>query len=111
MDAFTVLGEPTRRSIVETVARRGALTAGEISSKFTVSAPAISQHLKVLRDAKILHVERRGRQKVYRVNREAIDEIDRWVAETKKVWEARLDRFGAALAPHPKTPKGSKGKH
>jgi DNA-binding transcriptional ArsR family regulator len=98
MDTFTVLAEPTRRSIIEIVARRGELTATEIGEKFHASPPAISQHLKVLRDAGVLRMKKRGRQRIYRLNVAAIDEIDRWVRQTREVWDSRLDRLGNAVS-------------
>lgn len=98
MDAFTALAEPTRRSIVEMVARQGALTVTEISRPFRSSRPAISQHLKVLRDADFLRVEKRGRRRFYRLNVAPINEIDRWVERTKRLWNGRLDRLDQLLA-------------
>ena len=58
MDKFHALAEPTRRHIVEMLAREGELTAGDIQARFNVSAPAISQHLKVLREARLVQVEK-----------------------------------------------------
>jgi len=98
MDTFTVLAESTRRSIVEMIVRRGALTATEISDQFDSSPPAISQHLKVLRDADILRVEKRGRQRIYQLNAAALDEIDEWVSRTKELWNARFDRLERILS-------------
>ena len=93
-----VLAEPTRRSIVEMVARRGALTATEIGDKFDASPPAISQHLKVLREANVLHVEKRGRERIYRLNTSAIDEIDKWIKRMQELWDARFDRLDKLLS-------------
>ena len=56
MDKFHALAEPTRRQIVAMLAREGAMTAGDIQARFEVSAPAISQHLKVLREADLVRV-------------------------------------------------------
>ena len=58
MDIFTALAEPTRRTIVELLASSGPLSATEISEQFPVSPPAISQHLKVLREVKLVRVSR-----------------------------------------------------
>lgn len=93
MDIFTALAEPTRRTIVGMVAARGELSATDISHKFNASPPAISQHLKVLREADVLRVEKRGRRRLYRLNPKGIDEVDRWVRQTKELWDARLDRL------------------
>lgn len=96
-DTFTVLAEPTRRSIVAMVARKGELTATEIGGRFKASAPAISQHLRVLREADVLRMEKKGRRRFYRLNVAAIDEIDRWVKQTKELWDARLGRLDKLL--------------
>ena len=89
MDIFTAIAEPTRRSIIELLAASGELSATEISDKFHSSAPAISQHLKVLREAKLVRVEKRSRQRIYRINPLAMHELEQW---TK-----RLDRLEKVL--------------
>ena len=72
MDMFSALAEPTRRSILEMLASEGRLSASEIADRFPVSAPAISQHLKVLREAKLVQVEKRAQQRIYEINPEAM---------------------------------------
>jgi len=98
MDTFTALAERTRRSIIETLAERGELSATDIADKFDSSPPAISQHLKVLREAKLVRVEKRSRQRIYRLNPAGMDEIDRWVRQTKELWEGRLDRLDKLIS-------------
>ena len=98
MDTFTVLAEPTRRKMVEMIARQGKLTATQIGERFDSSAPAISQHLKVLLDADVLRVEKQGRQRIYQLNVAAIDEIEAWVRKTKDLWDARFDRLDRLLS-------------
>src|SRR5437016_8144799 len=90
------LAEPTRRDIIELLASNGQLSATDISNNFAVSAPAISQHLKVLREANFVRVEKRAQQRIYRINPEAMSEIEEWVQEMTKQWNARfnvLDRI------------------
>jgi DNA-binding transcriptional ArsR family regulator len=65
MDMFTALAEPTRRDILVLLGTHGQLSAGEIYTKFTSSPPAISQHLKVLRDAELVTVEKHAQQRLY----------------------------------------------
>ena len=65
MDKFSALADPTRRHILEMLARRGQLSATEISDKFQVSPSAISQHLKVLREANLVQMEKRVQQRLY----------------------------------------------
>lgn len=89
MDLFSALADPTRRSIVEMLAERGQLTASEIAREFSMSAPAVSQHLKILRDAGVLHMEKRSQQRLYRLNPEAMTELDVWVQKMTRHLEAR----------------------
>ena len=93
---FYALAEPTRRDIIELLASNGQLSATDISNNFAVSAPAISQHLKVLREANFVRVEKRAQQRIYRINPEAMSEIGEWVQEMTRQWNARfnvLDRI------------------
>ena len=108
MDKFHALAEPTRRQIVEILAREGELTAGDIQARFNVSAPAISQHLKVLREAGVVQVEKRAQQRIYRVNPEAMVEVEEWARRLRQQWAARFDALDALLrAEQCKSPKES----
>ena len=88
---FYALAEPTRRDIIELLASSGQLSATDISDNFAVSAPAISQHLKVLREANFVRVEKRAQQRIYHINPEAMSEIEGWVQQMTKQWNARFN--------------------
>ena len=88
---FYALAEPTRRDIIELLASNGQLSATDISNNFAVSAPAISQHLKVSREANFVRVEKRAQQRIYRINTEAMSEIEGWVQETTRQWNSRFN--------------------
>ena len=88
---FYALAEPTRRDIIELLASNGQLSATDISNNFAVSAPAISQHLRVLREANVVRVEKRAQQRIYRINPEAMSEIEGWVQQMTKQWNARFN--------------------
>src|SRR2546427_6342824 len=88
---FYALAEPTRRDIIELLASNGQLSATDISNNFAVSAPAISQHLKVLREANFVRVEKRAQQRIYRINLEAMSEVEEWGQEMTKQWHARFN--------------------
>ncbi len=98
MDTFQVLGVATRRNIVELLASRGQLSSSEISSQFPVSASAISQHLKVLRESSVVTVEKRAQRRLYRVNPKTIMELETWVNKLKHEWNTRLDRLESVLS-------------
>lgn len=97
MDRFTALADHTRRAILELLAQHGELPAGEIAAQFDVSGPAVSQHLKVLREAGLVRVERRAQQRIYRLNPEGMRDVEEWVGHTRRVWERRLDALEAFL--------------
>ena len=87
MDAFAALGEPTRRNIMEMLSTAGEMPASAIHKKFRVSPPAISQHLKVLKEAGLVGVEKRGQQRIYHVNPESMKQLEKWISQ----FTARLD--------------------
>ncbi len=96
-EIFQALAEPTRCEIIEMLATKGELSASDIFKEFDVSAPAISQHLKVLREANLVQVEKRAQQRIYQINADAIDNLDEWVTKLKKMWSERYDRLDAVL--------------
>lgn len=94
MDTFTALAEPTRRTILERLAANGNMAATDIYRGFASSPPAISQHLKVLREAKLVRVEKRAQQRIYYINPEPMKELEKWIqqfAATKEREFKRLD--------------------
>jgi DNA-binding transcriptional ArsR family regulator len=97
MDMFAALAEPTRRSILELLARNGPLAATEISAQFPVSPPAISQHLKVLREAKLVLMEKRAQQRLYRLNPETLSQFEAWVTHMQQRWSERFDALDTVL--------------
>lgn len=90
MDIFSALADPTRRNIVELLASSGKLPAKAISNKFKISHPAISQHLKVLRQAELVEVEKRAQQRIYLINPAKINELEVWARKMKKHWEEKF---------------------
>lgn len=97
MDRFAALADPNRRRIVEMIAAAGALPAGDISKGFGISAPAVSQHLKVLREAGLLRMERRAQQRIYTLDRLGVDETWEWLGQMRAMWNARFDALDALL--------------
>jgi DNA-binding transcriptional ArsR family regulator len=96
MLSLAALADPTRRRIVEMLAVRDR-TAGEIVQAFDMSAPAISQHLKVLREAGLVAVRAEGQHRIHSVDPAGLDEIEAWLRKTRRFWEKRLDALEAAL--------------
>jgi DNA-binding transcriptional ArsR family regulator len=96
MQTLAALADPTRRRIVELLAECDR-SAGELVAKFQMSASAISQHLKVLHEAKLVSVRVEGQRRIQMLNLRGIDEIGAWVARTRQVWEKRLDALERVL--------------
>ncbi len=94
---FYALAEPTRRNIIELLASNGELSATDICDNFAVSPPAISQHLKVLREANFVRVEKRAQQRIYHINPDAMSEIEGWVQKMTKRYNARFDALDKIL--------------
>ncbi len=97
MDTFSALADPTRRRIIEMLASRGELPASAIYDQFPVSPPAISQHLKVLREAKLVLMEKRAQQHIYRVNPEAVLQVEDWARRLRQLWDERFDALDRVL--------------
>lgn len=97
MDKFAAIADPTRRSIIEMLARRGQLTATEIYEHFQVSPQAISQHLKVLRDSNLVQVEKRAQQRIYRMNPSAMQEVEDWTKQYRQMWSERFETLDNVL--------------
>ncbi|MCG6169406.1 metalloregulator ArsR/SmtB family transcription factor [Leptospira sp. FAT2] len=93
MNAFAALADDTRREIVKLVAKSGELTSTAISRNFKMSPPAISQHLKVLQEAKVLHMKKDAQKRIYSLNDSGIDEVEEWLLDIKNLWNKRLDKL------------------
>jgi DNA-binding transcriptional ArsR family regulator len=100
MHAFDILGDPVRRRILELLAD-GQLPAGQIAtaigSEFGISQPAVSQHLRVLRDHGFATVTVDGTRRLYAVDTEPLREIDAWLDRYRKFWTNRLDALDTEL--------------
>jgi DNA-binding transcriptional ArsR family regulator len=97
MDIFTALAEPTRRKIIEILAEHGQMPASEIYDYFDSTPQAISQHLKVLREAKLVTVEKQAQKRLYALNPDKVKEFEKWAIRTIQLWSGRLNRLDALL--------------
>jgi DNA-binding transcriptional ArsR family regulator len=97
MDMFQAIADPTRRHILELLATRGTLSASAISDKFSMSAPAISQHLKILRESKLVDMEKKAQQRIYTINTKSIQEVEQWIHTMTKLWNDRFDRLDIVI--------------
>lgn len=90
MSPLDALGDPTRRRLFERL-RQGPCSVSELTLVVPVSQPAISQHLKVLREAQLVRVEKRGKQRIYQLNPIGLAELRRY---TESLWDDVLRAFG-----------------
>jgi DNA-binding transcriptional ArsR family regulator len=91
-----VLADPTRQRIVELLAT-GPKSSGDIAQHFEVSAPAISQHLKALREARLVRVQVQAQRRIYQLDPAGVEELAAWVTKIRSFWSARLDALEAQL--------------
>jgi len=96
MDAFMALADPTRRQIIQTLAS-GETAFGDIAEQFEMSRPAVSQHLKVLREAGLVAVRRDAQRRIYRVEASGLREVDEWLEKVRRFWDERLDDLERVL--------------
>jgi DNA-binding transcriptional ArsR family regulator len=101
MHAFDVLGDPVRRRILELLVD-DELTSGAITEivrdEFGISQPAVSQHLRVLRDSGFVSVRADGARRHYALDAEPLRGVDAWLDPFRRFWEQRLDALGTELA-------------
>jgi DNA-binding transcriptional ArsR family regulator len=88
--ALTALADPTRRSVLQRLAH-GPATVGQLAALFPVSRAAVSQHLRVLREAGLVRVRRDGKRRWYGLRAEPLAELDTWLAPYRELWAGRLD--------------------
>ena len=96
MDTFTALSDPTRRRIIESLAL-GESSFGDLADKFDMSRPAVSQHLKALREAGIVTARADAQRRIYRLTDHALDDVEAWLGRVRESWNQRLDKLDELL--------------
>jgi DNA-binding transcriptional ArsR family regulator len=95
-DVFQVLADPTRRRLVEAL-RSGEHSVGELVAVVDIGQPGVSRQLAILEQARFVSMRPEGRRRLYSLRPEPFQELDAWMRVHREVWDARLDRLGAAL--------------
>lgn len=95
-DVFQAIADPVRRDIIALVANE-KMTVSEIAEKFTISRPAISKHLRILRECGIVEIEQKGRERLCHIQPKNLIPAFLWIEQYKVLWEARLDSFESYL--------------
>ena len=92
MDVFAVLADPTRRQILDLLADHEQ-SVGELVNAFPISQPAVSRHLRVLRETGLVRVRGAGQRRIYRLEAKRLTEVDAWLDRYRRFWEERFDRL------------------
>ena len=96
MNTFEVLAEPTRRQILDLI-RDDERSVGELVESLSMSQPAVSKHLRVLRSSGFVEARVDGQRRVYHVRPEPLAEVDAWLEPYRRMWSDRLDRLARHL--------------
>ena len=96
VDAASALADPVRRRLLELL-RDGERSAGELGAEFDVSQPAVSRHLRVLREAGLVSVRPEGRRRLYALDARPLAELDAWLAPYRRLWAHRLDALDTEI--------------
>ena len=97
VDTLAVLADPTRRAIIALLAD-GEVAAGDLAAHFPVSRPAVSRHLRVLREAGLVDVRVEGQRRLYALDPRPLSELDAWLAPYRRLWAQRLDALDTEIA-------------
>jgi DNA-binding transcriptional ArsR family regulator len=95
-DVYSAIADPTRRRLLDLLVDDGR-SVNDLAAPFVMSRPAVSQHLKVLREAGLVRESRAGRRRIYRLAPDGLREVDLWLRGYRRFWEARLAAFGSYL--------------
>ena len=97
VEALAALADPVRRELVALLAR-GEVAAGELADRFPVSRPAVSRHLRVLREAGLVTARADGRRRLYALDPRPLRELDDWLEPYRDLWAGRLDALDTEIA-------------
>jgi DNA-binding transcriptional ArsR family regulator len=92
-DSFNAIADPTRRQIVDVLARRGSIAVGALVLTLGLSQPAVSKHLGVLRKVGLVAATKQGQQRVYRLNPEQLKPMYDWIKTYERFWTHQIDRI------------------
>ncbi|MBS1946739.1 MAG: winged helix-turn-helix transcriptional regulator [Bacteroidetes bacterium] len=96
-DIFQAIADPTRRSIIALIALQ-AMTPNAIADNFNTTRQAVSKHLRILTECELVKQEHQGREIYYSLEINKMKEIDKWLAQYRKIWEDRFDNLDKYLA-------------
>ena len=89
-DVFQAISDPTRRAIINMLSRQ-SLNLNAVADKFEISRPAISRHIRILRECGIIIIKQQGRERYCEANLESFDNVSQWVEQCRSFWTSKLD--------------------
>jgi DNA-binding transcriptional ArsR family regulator len=95
-DVFQAIADPNRRAIIGLLSTQ-KLTVNAVAENFRISRPAISRHIKILKECGLVAVRRQGRERFCEVRLDKLNEVADWIEQSQKIWEQRLDRLDEYL--------------
>jgi len=101
MDVFFAIADPTRRRLIDLLGAAPGQPVHALAEPFNMTRPAISQHLRILRDAGLVVEHKVGRERRYQLRAARLREVSEWVNQYERFWQAHLTRLGAYLDEHP----------
>jgi DNA-binding transcriptional ArsR family regulator len=96
-DVYFAIADATRRALLRRLANEGEKTVSQLLEPFPISQPAISKHLRILRQAKLVRSRKAGRERLYAIEAGMLKEVHDWVSHFEKYWEVKLDALGSYL--------------
>lgn len=96
-DIFQAIADPTRRAIITLIALQ-AMTPNAIADNFNTSRQAVSKHLRILVECELVKQEQQGREIYYSLEFEKMKEVDKWLDQLRRIWEARFNQLGQVLS-------------
>jgi DNA-binding transcriptional ArsR family regulator len=96
-DVFQAIADPTRRKIIDLLAEK-AMPVNDVAVHFDISRPAISRHIKILKNSGLVLIRKQGRKRVCRADPRKLQEVIEWAQRYRKFWDKRLDALEKALA-------------
>lgn len=96
-DVYLAIADPTRRALLLRLADEGQRNVSELLEPFSISQPAVSKHLRILREAGLVRCSKQGRERLYQVEANRLRQVFQWVSHFEKFWDEKLDALGDFL--------------
>jgi DNA-binding transcriptional ArsR family regulator len=96
-NVFTAIADPTRRALLRRLADDGPRNVSELLAPFSISQPAVSKHLRILREAGLVRSRSQGRVRLYEIEATQLQQVHDWVTHFERFWDQKLDALGAYL--------------